>query len=105
MLLSCRHVAALTGLDLWVLCPCSGALGPPPSSFLPCGPPYASLLLCALGGPRLPLYRGGVAGASTRASTWRALVRRPGADAASGTPLATLHPLESSPRPPARAPR
>src|SRR5205085_5774025 len=99
MLLSCRHVAALTGLDLWVLWPCSGALGPPPSSFLPCGPPYASLLVCARGGPRLLRYRGGVAGAST----WRALVRRPGADAASGTPLAALHPLESSPRPPARA--
>src|SRR5919204_1992359 len=34
-LLSCRHVWALTCLDLWVLCLCSGALWSP--AFLPCG--------------------------------------------------------------------
>src|SRR2546423_11887564 len=50
---------------------------------------YASLLVRAPGGPRLPLYRGGVAGASTPASTGRALLGLPGTDAANSTTCAT----------------
>src|SRR5438105_12962045 len=83
-------------LDAPIVPACRGAHRPGPvgalalqwcswsPSFLPCGPPYASLLLCARGGPRLPRYAGGVAGASTPASTWQALVLGPGADRASG---------------------